>query len=399
MRYKYKSLSPNGQKNDGIFIGDCEADAISMLKGKNELIISIERDIEAEAQIDIFKKKVKKKDLAIFCRQFYTMIDAGLGIVKGLKILVDQTQNKILKDAIANICENVQKGESLSEAMSKYENIFPALLINMVEAGELSSNLDTIMERMAIHFEKENRLEAKIKSSMIYPMILMIVSIAVVIFMIVEVLPTFMGMFEGSGVALPWSTQVLISLSNSIKALWYLYIVIILGVVMGTIAFKRSLKGKRFFDRLMIIIPGLKIITVKIITSRFARTLSALISSGIPLLQAMDIVENVVNNRVIQDGLELSIENIRKGMTLSSAVKNVKIFPSMVDSMIKIGEESGSLGSMLNKTADFYDEEVEASLQRLTTLLEPIMIIVMAFIIGFIVIAMAMPIFDIVNTI
>jgi type IV pilus assembly protein PilC len=327
------------------------------------------------------------------------MIDAGLGIVKGLKILVDQTQNKILKDAIANICENVQKGESLSEAMSKYENIFPALLINMVEAGELSSNLDTIMERMAIHFEKENRLEAKIKSSMIYPMILMIVSIAVVIFMIVEVLPTFMGMFEGSGVALPWSTQVLISLSNSIKALWYLYIVIILGVVMGTIAFKRSLKGKRFFDRLMITIPGLKIITVKIITSRFARTLSALISSGIPLLQAMDIVENVVNNRVIQDGLELSIENIRKGMTLSSAVKNVKIFPSMVDSMIKIGEESGSLGSMLNKTADFYDEEVEASLQRLTTLLEPIMIIVMAFIIGFIVIAMAMPIFDMVNTI
>jgi type IV pilus assembly protein PilC len=399
MRYKYKSISPNGQKNDGIFIGSSEADVINMLKGNNELIISIERDIEAEAQIVIFKQKVKKKDLAIFCRQFYTMIDAGLGIIKCLEILVAQTQNKILKNTISDICEDVQKGSTLSEAMGKHKNIFPTILISMIEAGEVSGNLDTIMERMAIHFEKENRLESKIKGSMIYPMALIVVSIAVVIFMLIAVLPTFIGMFEGSETALPWPTQFLISLSDSIKSFWYIYVGVISAISVGIIAFKKSPEGQRFFDNLKITIPGLKITTSKIITSRFTRTLSTLMSSGIPLLQAMEVVGKVVNNTVIQDRLEVSIENIRKGVTLSRAVKEVGVFPPMVDSMIRIGEESGSLDDMLYKTADFYDEEVEASLQKLTTLIEPILIVGMALVIGFIVIAMAMPMFDMVNTI
>jgi type IV pilus assembly protein PilC len=399
MRYKYKSISPNGQKNDGIFIGSSEADVINMLKGNNELIISIERDIEAEAQIVIFKQKVKKKDLAIFCRQFYTMIDAGLGIIKCLEILVAQTQNKILKNTISDICEDVQKGSTLSEAMGKHKNIFPTILISMIEAGEVSGNLDTIMERMAIHFEKENRLESKIKGSMIYPMALIVVSIAVVIFMLIAVLPTFIGMFEGSETALPWPTQFLISLSDSIKSFWYIYVGVISAISIGIIAFKKSPEGQRFFDNLKITIPGLKITTSKIITSRFTRTLSTLMSSGIPLLQAMEVVGKVVNNTVIQDRLEVSIENIRKGVTLSRAVKDVGVFPPMVDSMIRIGEESGSLDDMLYKTADFYDEEVEASLQKLTTLIEPILIVGMALVIGFIVIAMAMPMFDMVNTI
>ena len=399
MRYKYKAIAPNGQETEGMYVASSETDVINMIKGNKSLIISIERDIENEAQIEIFKSKVKKKDLAIFCRQFFTMLDAGLGIVKCLEILIAQTENKTLKNVTTDICEDVQKGLTLSEAMGKHKKEFPTILISMVEAGEVSGNLDTIMERMAVHFEKENRLENKIKGSLIYPMALIVVSIAVVIFMLVAVLPTFVGMFEGSDTPLPGPTKFLISLSDSIQAYWYIYGGVIAALTTGIMIFKNTSEGRRFIDNLKLKIPGVKITTAKIITSRFTRTLSTLMSSGIPLLQAMEVVGKVVNNSVVRERLEHSVENIRKGVTLSRAVKDVKIFPPMVDSMIKIGEESGSLDDILYKTADFYDEEVEMSLQKMTTLIEPILIVGMAVVIGFIVIAMALPMFDVVNTI
>ena len=399
MRYKYKAITPNGQETDGIYIANSETDVINMIKGNNNLVISVERDIETEAQIQIFKSKVRKKDLAIFCRQFYTMIDAGLGIVKCLEILIVQTENKTLRNVISDIFEEVQKGFTLSQAMGKHKKEFPAILINMVEAGEVSGNLDTIMERMAVHFEKENRLENKIKSSLIYPMALIVVSIAVVIFMLIAVLPTFVGMFEGSDSPLPGPTKFLIGLSASMQAYWYIYLGIISIISIGIVVYKNTPEGRKFFDNLKITIPGVKVTNSKIITSRFTRTLSTLMSSGIPLLQAMEVVGKVVNNSVVQERLENGVENIRKGVSLSRAIKDVQIFPPMVDSMIKIGEESGALDDILYKTADFYDEEVEMSLQKMTTLIEPILIVGMAVVIGFIVIAMALPMFDVVNTI
>ena len=399
MRYKYKAIDPNGHETDGMYIASSESDVINMIKGNNSLVVSIERDLEAEAQIQVFKSKVKKKDLAVFCRQLFTMLDAGLGIVKCLEILVAQTENKTLRNAISDICEDVQKGFTLSESMKKHKKIFPTILISMVEAGEVSGTLDTIMERMAVHFEKENRLENKIKSSLIYPIALIVVSIAVVVFMLVAVLPTFVGMFEGSDTPLPGPTKFLISLSDSIQAYWYIYAGVIAGLVTLLLIYKATPEGRRFFDNLKLTIPGVKITSAKIITSRFTRTLSTLMSSGIPLIQALEVVGRVVNNVVVQERLEHGVENIRKGVSLSRAVKDVKIFPPMVDSMIKIGEESGSLDDILYKTADFYDEEVEMSLQKMTTLIEPILIVGMAVVIGFIVIAMALPMFDMVNTI
>lgn len=399
MIYKYKAIAQNGQIVEGFFDANSEADVVAMIKGNNYLPVSVERDIGADAQIEFFSPKVKKKDLAVFCRQFFTMVDAGLGIVKCLDILVVQTRNKTLKNALANISEDVQKGFTLSEAMKKHHKIFPTILISMIEAGEVSGNLDTIMERMAVHFEKENRLENKIKSSLIYPSALIVVSIAVVIFMLIFVLPTFVGMFEGSDVPLPGPTRALIAISDSLKTHWFIYIGAIILMTSGLIVFKQTEDGIRFFDNLKIKIPGLKITTSKIITSRFTRTLSTLMSSGIPLIQALEVVGKVVNNVIVQERLYNGVDNIRKGVPLSRAVKDVEIFPPMVDSMIKIGEESGALDDILYKTADFYDEEVEASLQRMTTLIEPILIVGMAVVIGFIVIAMALPMFDVVNTI
>ena len=399
MIFKYKAVTQHGQIVEGFFEANSESDVVSMIKGNNNMPISIEMDIGADAQIELFSRKVKKRDLAVFCRQFYTMINAGLGIIKCLDILAVQTENKTLKKAITNINEDVQKGFVLSEAMKKHKKIFPTILTSMVEAGEVSGNLDTIMERMAVHFEKENRIENKIKSSMIYPMALIVVSISVVIFMLVAVLPTFVSMFDGSDVPLPGPTQFLINLSESLKTYWFIYGGVLIALVVGFIIFKGSDEGRRFFDNLKLKLPIFKTTTTKIITSRFTRTLSTLMSSGIPLIKAMEVVGRVVNNVIVEERIDAGIDNIRKGVPLSRTIKDVGIFPPMVDSMVKIGEESGELDDLLYKTADFYDDEVEVALQKMTTLIEPILIVGMAVVIGFIVIAMALPMFDVVNTI
>lgn len=399
MIFKYKAITKNGESIEGFFEASQESDVLSMLKGNNYLPISVERDVGADAQISLFAPSVKKKDLAVFCRQFYTMVDAGIGIVKCFDILEAQTRNKTLKNALAAVYEDVQKGFTISEAMKKHVKIFPPILINMIEAGEVSGTLDTILERMAKHFEQENKLENKIKSALIYPIALIVVSIAVVVFMLVAVLPTFVGMFEGSGVALPWATQFLLNLSSWLQNYWYIFGTGVIIVFAGFLYFRSTVEGRNFIDGLKIKIPGIRVLNAKIITSRFTRTLSTLMASGIPLLQAMEVVGKVLNNVVVQDKLMDSMDGIRRGASLSRAVKSMEIFPPMVDSMIKVGEESGALDDIMAKTADFYDDEVEMSLQRMTTLIEPILLVAMAVVIGFIVMAMALPMFEMVNAI
>jgi type IV pilus assembly protein PilC len=399
MRYKYRSITPDGRELEGFYEGDSEAGLIKMLKERKELVISIERDIQSEAQIELFKKKVKKKDLALFCRQFYTMISAGLGIVPCLEILVSQTNNKTFKNAIADAYEEVQKGKTMSQAMKEHREVFPTILVSMVESGEVSGNLDTVMLRMAEHFEKENKLENKVKSAMIYPAVLAVISVVVVIFMLVFIMPTFIGMFENSGVELPGLTMILINMSNSIKTYWYIYLGIIVGIVTGISRYKKTEAGRRLFDSLKLRLPIVKGTSSMLITSRFTRTLSTLLSSGIPLIQALEVVAKVVNNTIVEERMVEGIDSVRKGVSLARTVKDVGVFPPMVDSMIKIGEESGSLDDMLFKTADFYDEEVQTNLQKLTSMLEPVMLVVMGGIIGFIVIAMYLPMFDMMQTI
>ena len=399
MIYKYKALTKQGETIEGFFEASDEADVLTMLKSNDYLPISVEKDIGAGAQISLFSPKVKKKDLAVFCRQFYTMIEAGLGIVKCFEILEAQTSNKTLRSALGAIHEDVQKGFTISEAMNNHDKVFPSILINMIEAGEVSGTLDSILERMARHFEQESKLESKIKSALVYPSALIVVSIAVVIFMLVAVLPTFTSMFTSSGVDLPWPTQLLMNLSEWIKTYWYLLGGGLLIVVMGWFYFISTTEGRRFLDNLKIKIPGIRVTSIKIITARFTRTLSTLLASGIPLLQALEVVGKVLNNVVVQDRLIDSTDGIRRGASLSRAVRAMDIFPPMVDSMINIGEESGALDEILYKTADFYEDEVEMSLQRMTTLIEPVLLVFMAVTIGFIVIAMAMPMFEMVNAV
>lgn len=327
------------------------------------------------------------------------MLNAGVTIVKCLDILEAQTENKVLRSATRDTYDNVQKGMTLSEAMRKHEKVFPSLLVNMIEAGEVSGSLDVIMERMAMHYEKEYKIENKIKGAMIYPIVLGVVSIAVVIFLLVAVMPTFVGMFESSGVELPTPTKILLNISDSLKNQWYIYLASIIAIILGFGYFSRQESGRLLIDSLKLRLPVVKDTNIKIATSRFTRTLSTLLSSGIPLLQGLDVVAKIVNNKFLGLKIDNAKEEVRKGVPLSRTIKAIKIFPPMVDSMIKIGEESGSLDDILNKSADFYDEEVEVAIQKMTEMMQPILIVIMALMVGFIVIAMALPMFDMVNTV
>ena len=398
--YKYKAMTNTGEALEGTYNAKDREEVISMLRANKYYPVDIkETDVEKDIRdLQIFSK-VKAKDIAVFCRQFYTMLNAGVTIINCLNILRQQTENKKLKHVIGQIHEEVQKGLTFSEALKNHKNVFPELLINMVEAGEVSGNLDTIMDRMADHYEKEFKINNKIRGSMVYPIILSIVAIGVVIFMIIFVMPTFMEMFEGSDVPLPAPTRLLLTFSDMLQQYWYLFIG---GFILIVIGIKRALKieqGRLLMDRIQFKLPIIKGITEKIVTSRFTRTLSTLSSSGVPLLQSMEIVANVVGNKVVGDGINTAKEEVRKGESLSSTIEDIGIFPLMVTSMIEVGEESGALDEILEKTAAFYDEELETALQKLTTMIEPLMIVVMAAVIGFIVISMILPMFSMYDTI
>lgn len=399
MQFKYRAITNTGQIVEGVHDASGENEVITMLKGSNFMPISIEQTSTSSGSRSISVKKVKKKDLAIFCRQFYTMLNSGVSIVKCLDILERQSENRILKNAIAEVYENVQKGMTLSEGMRSNDKVFPAILINMVESGEASGSLDVVMERMAIHYEKEFKIENKIRGAMIYPIVLAVIAIAVVIFMLVAVMPTFISMFESSGVPLPFPTRMLLGMSNSLKSHWYIYLFVIAGIVFIIKYTGNTPGGALFYDTVKLRLPVMKTTVVKICTSRFTRTLATLLQSGIPLIQGIDIVSRVIGNEYVAQKLADSKEEVRKGVPLSRTIRDTVVFPPMVDSMIKIGEESGALDDILNRCADFYDEEVEVAIQKMTELLQPIMIVIMAVIVGFIVISIALPMFDMMSTV
>lgn len=396
--FKYKAIKETGEKIQGTYNANSKNQVISMLRQNRCYPLKIEEDKNIRI-FNLLLHKVKVKDLAVFCRQFHTMLESGVTIISCLDILKQQTENKKLKKEIGKIFDEVQKGLTLSASMKKHDEVFPELLINMVEAGEVSGNLDEIMERMAIHYEKENKISNKVKTAMVYPVILSIISIFVVIFLLTVVMPSFISMFEGTGVPLPLPTRILLNISNGIKRVWYL-LILLTGLLLFILnKIKKTDKGKLLFDNIKLRLPIVKDATNKIVTSRFTRTLSTLLGSGVSLIQSLEIVSKVVGNKVVENGILMAKDEIRKGIDLAEPLRKINIFPPMMISMVKIGEESGSLEEILDKTADFYDEELESALAKLTSALEPIMIIIMAIIIGAIVIAMILPMFDLINTI
>ena len=398
--FKYKVMNHQGKKIEGTFKANSKNEVLAMIEDNKYFPIEIKETLERE-QKDVFESfaKVKTKDLYIFCRQFHTMINAGANIANALDVLKQQTQNKKLKKCLYEAHDDLQKGISLSEALGKHKDAFPELLINMINTGELSGNLDIIMSRMATHFEKENKINNQLKSAMVYPMVLGGLSVAAVVFLLTFVMPTFIGMFEGSGVPLPASTRIVMELSKFIQTKWYILLIVIGGGVYGMKNYAKTPVGKLSLDKLKLKLPIIKDTTEKVIVSRFTRTLATVLTSGVSLVQSLEIVQKVVGNKVAEKSLEVIKQKVLKGVSLGEALGDETIFPVMLHSMIKIGEESGSLDDILDKTANFYDEELEASLKRMTTMIEPLMIIIMGGLIGFIVVAMMMPMFEMMNTV
>ncbi|SES71519.1 type IV pilus assembly protein PilC [Natronincola peptidivorans] len=397
--YQYKAVNIGGENIEGSYTAKNKNEVIMMLKQNNNYPVSIQEK-ESKSVLDLKPlSRVKTKDIAIFCRQFYAMLNSGVPIISCLDILRQQVENKKLKQVIAEVYEEVQKGQTFSEALKNHPSIFPQLMVYMIAAGETSGSLDIIMDRLAVHYEKENRINNKIKSAMVYPSILTFVSIAVVIFLLTFVMPTFLGMFEGSGVALPLPTRILLIISNGLKQFWHVLLFIVILSGYGLRRYINSIDGRYNFDRLKLRLPMIKILNQKIITARFSRTLSTLLGSGIPLLQSLENVANAVGNTYAAQGIMEAREDVKKGVDIATPIRKTGLFPPMLDNMINIGEESGTLEEILDKTANFYDDEVDLAIQKMTTLLEPIMIVIMAVIIGFIVIAMILPMFDMLHTV
>lgn len=398
--FKYTAMGNDGKTITGTFSAPDRAQIVHMIRAKGQYPVDIKEVIEKKDVKDLgIMNKVKVKDIAVFCRQFYSMLNAGVTIVKALDILHQQTTHKRLKTVIKEIYEAVQKGQSLSESMRSFGDVFPELLINMIASGEVSGSLDKSIERMAIHFEKETRLKNKIRAAMVYPIILSVVAVLVVIFLLTFIMPTFVGMFVDSGVELPGPTRVLMGISGVFQNYWF---VLIGGFFLAFYilrAYRKSEKGKLKLDTLMLKIPVIKNTVTIMSAARFTRTMSTLLYSGIPILQAMEVVARVVSNGVIKRAILIAGDEMRKGADLATPIKRSGVFPPMVDSMIRIGEESGTLDQILGKTAEFYEDELETALQKMASLIEPVIIVVMGGLIGFIVVSMIMPMFAMMQTI
>ncbi|MCI8307989.1 MAG: type II secretion system F family protein [Lachnospiraceae bacterium] len=336
-------------------------------------------------------KKVKTRDLSVLCRQFSSILNAGVTVVEALNMLSDQTENPSLKKALTETCSLVEQGETLAGAMARYPNVFPVMLVTLVEAGEQSGTLEMSFHRMSLQFEKTAKLQGLVKKAMIYPIVLMCVAITVVIIMSVFVIPQFVEMFEEMGSELPFVTQMVMALSNFLIHKWYILILCVIMLIMAVRFAGKTEGGKVLFGNIAMKAPIFGGMNVKSYSAKFARTLSTLVSSGLALSQALEITAKAMSNIHFKRAVEKSKSEIEQGISLSVPIRNSGIFPSMVPNMLAIGEQTGNVEEMLDKVADYYEEETELATQGLTAMMEPLIIVVMGVIVGFLVVAMYMP--------
>lgn len=347
-----------------------------------------------------FGKRVGLKDLTIFYRQFATMINAGVSLVRCLDVLEQQTSNVALKEIIRDIQSEVEGGATLSRAMTKYPRVFNELATGLVRAGEVGGVLDETLERLAGFVEKDLELRQKIKSAMTYPVLVMITAVIIVSVLVTFILPKFMQLFLDLGMTesdFPAPTRLLMNISHFFMDQWYIVIGIIVGLWIAIGRIKRTKTGKRYWDTIALKVPVFGSLNHKIAVSRFARTLSTLLSSGVPILQAMETVAGTVANDIMADAILLSRASIREGDTIADPLAESRMFPPMVVQMITIGEETGQLDAMLEKVAVFYEREVDAAVDSLTAAIEPIMIVCLGFVVGFIVISMFLPLIGVIQ--
>ena len=387
--FSYTAVGADGKEKKGTVIAETREDAARSLKDQGLLPMSIGKQsaLDKDINFSFGKKGVKVRDLSVFCRQFSSIIKAGVNVINALSMMSEQTENKKLKAAIKNVQSNVEKGETLSSAMRPVGDIFPPLLISMVAAGEASGSLETAIERMAIQFEKDAKISGMVKKAMIYPIILIIVMIGVVIAMMMFVIPNFMDMFEGLDAEMPFMTVMVINMSNFILDRWWLLLLIVVGIVFAYKSYYKTDAGRHVIDRIKIKIPVFGVLTVKTACARFSRIMSTLLSAGMPMISAIEIAAGTMDNVLFKDALQKVRSGVALGMGFSQQIGVTRLFPAMLVHMVGIGEETGNIEDMLTNVANYYDEEVELATQSVTALMEPMIIIVMAVVVGALVLA------------
>jgi type IV pilus assembly protein PilC len=396
--YAYRVRTRDGKVVAGTMEADGEAAVASRLRAQNLVPVQITKEakLSVKTELHILPEKVKLRDLAVFSRQFSTMITSGLSLLRTLNILAEQTENSLLAKTIGMVRDDVERGSSLSASMSKHPKVFNTLFVSMVRAGETGGQLDVVLNRVADNFEADYKLRSKIKSAMTYPVVVAGIAVILVTIMLLFVVPTFAKMFVGLGGELPLPTKILMSLSRSAKIIVPMALIFGIG---GTIVFKKiraaNADVRLKWDKFKIKVPVFGELFQKVAVSRFARTLALLLRAGVPVLQALDIVSEATGNEVLARAAADVKESVRGGESMSAPLSRHEVFPPMVVQMMAVGEDTGALDDMLDKISDFYDQEVESTTESLTALLEPVMIAVLGGIVGAMVIALYMPMFKI----
>ena len=391
--YSYVAVDSRGKEKRGRMDAANREEVVQQLKNDGLIPVSIKEQGVFNKEIDIsIGKKVKPRDLSVFCRQFVSITQAGVPMKEALQMLTEQTENKYLKQAVANVLANVEKGNTLADSMAAEKDIFPDIMVHMVEAGESSGSLDTSFARMAVHFEKEAKLKATIRKATIYPIILIFAVIGVIAVMLLFVIPIFIDMFADLDVEMPALTMGVMNLSKWTAGHWYVILAVIVAVILAYQAIYRTDQGRLKIDLIKMKIPLLGKLNVKSTCAQFARTMSTLMAAGVPTIDCLETVAKIVKNIHYKNALMKAREEVMKGIPLSEPLETSGIFPPMVYHMTSIGEDTGNMEDMLTKLADYYDEEVEITTQSVLAAMEPLIIVFMALIVGTLVIAVVMPI-------
>ena len=395
--YVYKARTVGGQSQSGEINASTEADVVGQLRRRRLVVVSV-KEKPKELKMS-FGRRIKTRDLVLFTRQFATMINAGLPLVQSLDILAAQQPNKRVAEKIQAVLSDVESGSTLADAMGRHKEFFSDIYVNMVAAGEAGGILDVILLRLAEYLEAADKLRRKVRGAMFYPVTVLLFAGLAIAALLIFVIPTFAGFFESSNVPLPLPTRIVMGISDFLLAYWWAVAGVLVAIGWLIRAYRQTSEGRLVTDRLLLRVPVFGNVLRKAAIARFSRTLGTLVQSGVPILDGLEITARTAGNRVVEDAIMKSRASIAGGETIAEPLKRSDVFPPMVVQMINVGEQTGGLDDMLSKIADFYDEEVDSAVGALTSVIEPVMIVFLGAIVGGMVVAMYLPIFDIIKTV
>ena len=397
INFNYKTVDNEGKRYEGVLEAEDISSAAARLREHGYHIVNLTIKKDSILAMSVLKKKVTAKDLAQFCQQLSTMIDAGVSLLSSLEILQYQTDNPTLKSVLAKVKEDLKQGNAFSESLSSHPKIFNVMMVKMVEAGEHGGVLDEIFLRLAEHYQKEHDLNEKIRGAMTYPVVVLIAAFLAMFLMLTFVLPRFALILNEMAMELPLPTMVILTVSTFTQRFWYLVLLFTGLTVFMVYRYTRTTRGKQYYDRIKLKFPVFGDLTLKIITVRFCHILGLLLAGGVPVLHALEVARNTTDNYVFECLLDETREVVRDGQSMSIPISEARLFPPMVAQMIKVGEETGTLDNLLLKAGAFYQKEVDNKVAKLSILLEPIMIIFLGGIVGFLVLAIMLPMFNMVT--